>query len=54
MTWPNTSLEPTADAALIRMRMDSSIALRVSLPRFTRLWLSSWTLGRSPCTTVRI
>jgi hypothetical protein len=37
---PNTSLEPTADAVLISMSMDSSITGFVSLPRFTRLWLS--------------
>jgi len=36
----NTSLEPTADAVPIHMRLDSSIASCASLPRFTRLWLS--------------
>ena len=38
---PNTSLEPTADAVLISMSTDSSTEFGVSLPRFTRLWLSS-------------
>ena len=38
---PNTSLEPTAYAALFTMSMDSSIEIGVSLPRLPRLWLSS-------------
>jgi hypothetical protein len=38
---PNKALEPTADAALFSMSMDSSIEFRVWLPRLTRLWLSS-------------
>jgi hypothetical protein len=37
---PNTSLEPTADAVLISMSVDSSNTVRVSLPRLSRLWLS--------------
>src|SRR5690349_18914187 len=36
---PDPSLEPTADAVQLRTPMDSSLALRVSLPRLTRLWL---------------
>ena len=35
------SLEPTADAALIGMSTGSSIECGVSLPRLSRLWLSS-------------
>ena len=38
---PGTSLEPTADAALIGMSTGSSIECGVSLPRLSRLWLSS-------------
>ena len=38
---PNTSLEPTADAAPNHMSIDSSIEFGVSLPRLSRLWLSS-------------
>jgi len=40
VTPPNTSLEPTADAAAIHMRMDSSITVGLSSPRLTELWLS--------------
>jgi hypothetical protein len=41
MMWSNTSLEPTADAVPIHMNRDSSIEFGVSLPRLTRLLLSS-------------
>ena len=37
---PNTSLEPTADAVLLRIQMDSSSICSASLPRLSRLWLS--------------
>jgi hypothetical protein len=37
--WPNTS-QPTAQAVVVSSRTDLLIELGVSLPRFTRLWLS--------------
>ena len=40
MMRPNTSLEPTADAVLLRTQMDLSVTFAVSLARLTRLWLS--------------
>jgi hypothetical protein len=40
-TAPNTSLEPTADAVAVHMSRDSSIEFEVSLPRLSRLRLSS-------------
>ena len=40
IAWPNTSLEPTADAAPICMGMDSSMTVQVSSARLSRLWLS--------------
>jgi hypothetical protein len=48
-TAPNTSLEPTADAALIGMSTGSSIECGVSLPRLLRLWLGSIMRRRSAC-----
>jgi hypothetical protein len=36
---PNTSLQPTADAAAIHMKLESSSEFGVSFPRLSWLWL---------------
>jgi hypothetical protein len=38
---PYILLQPTADAVLISMKLDSLIEVGVSWPRLSRLWLSS-------------